>query len=400
MTQTEWLPVPGLRLAAVEAGIKKANRKDLVILELADEARVSGVFTLNRFCAAPVQVAKARLAKAAPKYLMINTGYANAGTGKKGLDNCLASCKLLAEATGCREEEILPYSTGVIGEQFPLDAFAKGIPMALAELDEHHWGRASEGIMTTDTYPKVASRRVEIDGVPITVTGMSKGSGMIKPNMATMLGYIATDAPIAKPLLDQWVKALADKSFNRVTVDGDTSTNDACMLISTAQAKLDEITALDDRSQVLFDALESVFVELAQALVRDGEGATKFVEITITGAASDSDARAVAETIAHSPLVKTALFASDPNWGRILGAIGRAPIAELDVDKVSLWLGDVLLVEQGGVAESYKEADGAAVMAKPEIVIRADLAAGQGECTVWTCDFSYDYVKINAEYRT
>ncbi len=400
MTQTEWLPVPGLRLAAVEAGIKKANRKDLVILELADEARVSGVFTLNRFCAAPVQVAKARLAKAAPKYLMINTGYANAGTGKKGLDNCLASCKLLAEATGCREEEILPYSTGVIGEQFPLDAFAKGIPMALAELDEHHWGRASEGIMTTDTYPKVASRRVEIDGVPIAVTGMSKGSGMIKPNMATMLGYIATDAPIAKPLLDQWVKALADKSFNRVTVDGDTSTNDACMLISTAQAKLDEITALDDRSQVLFDALESVFVELAQALVRDGEGATKFVEITITGAASDSDARAVAETIAHSPLVKTALFASDPNWGRILGAIGRAPIAELDVDKVSLWLGDVLLVEQGGVAESYKEADGAAVMAKPEIVIRADLAAGQGECTVWTCDFSYDYVKINAEYRT
>lgn len=400
MTQTEWLPVPGLRLAAVEAGIKKANRKDLVILELADEARVSGVFTLNRFCAAPVQVAKARLAKAAPKYLMINTGYANAGTGKKGLDNCLASCKLLAEATGCREEEILPYSTGVIGEQFPLGAFAKGIPMALAELDEHHWGRASEGIMTTDTYPKVASRRVEIDGVPVTVTGMSKGSGMIKPNMATMLGYIATDAPIAKPLLDQWVKALADKSFNRVTVDGDTSTNDACMLISTAQAKLDEITALDDRSQVLFDALESVFVELAQALVRDGEGATKFVEITITGAGSDSDARAVAETIAHSPLVKTALFASDPNWGRILGAIGRAPIAELDVDKVSLWLGDVLLVEQGGVAESYKEADGAAVMAKPEIVIRADLAAGQGGCTVWTCDFSYDYVKINAEYRT
>ncbi|MEE3322217.1 MAG: bifunctional glutamate N-acetyltransferase/amino-acid acetyltransferase ArgJ [Pseudomonadota bacterium] len=400
MTQTEWLPVPGIRLAAVEAGIKKANRKDLVILELADEARVSGVFTLNRFCAAPVQVAKARLAQTTPKYLMINTGYANAGTGKKGMENCLASCKLLAEETGCREEEILPYSTGVIGEQFPLEAFAKGIPAALGELDEHHWGRASEGIMTTDTYPKVASRRVEIDGVPVTITGMSKGSGMIKPNMATMLGYIATDAPIAKPLLDQWVKALADKSFNRVTVDGDTSTNDACMLISTAQAKMDEITALDDRSQVLFDALESVFVELAQALVRDGEGATKFVEITITGAASDNDARVVAETIAHSPLVKTALFASDPNWGRILGAIGRAPIAELDVDKVNVWLGDVLLVEQGGVAESYQEADGAAVMEKPEIVIRADLSAGTGECTVWTCDFSYDYVKINAEYRT
>lgn len=400
MTQTEWLPVPGLRLAAVEAGIKKANRKDLVILELADEARVSGVFTLNRFCAAPVQVAKARLAKATPKYLMINTGYANAGTGKKGLENCLASCKLLAEATGCREEEILPYSTGVIGEQFPLEAFAKGIPVALGELDEHHWGRASEGIMTTDTYPKLASRRVEMGGVPVTITGMSKGSGMIKPNMATMLGYIATDAPIAKPLLDQWVKSLADLSFNRVTVDGDTSTNDACMLISTAQAQMAEITALDEQSQVLYDALKAVFVELAQALVRDGEGATKFVEIAITGAASDADARVVAETIAHSPLVKTALFASDPNWGRILGAIGRAPIAELDVDKVSLWLGDVLLVEQGGVAESYREAAGAAVMAESEITIRADLASGDGECTVWTCDFSYDYVKINAEYRT
>jgi len=331
---------------------------------------------------------------------MINTGYANAGTGKKGMENCLASCKLLAEAAGCKEEEILPYSTGVIGEQFPLDAFARGLPMALAELDEHHWGRASQGIMTTDTYPKVASRRVEIDGVPVTVTGMSKGSGMIKPNMATMLGYIATDAPIAKPLLDQWVSSLADKSFNRVTVDGDTSTNDACMLISTAKAEMAEITELDETSQVLYNALEAVFVELAQALVRDGEGATKFVEITITGAASDADARIVAETIAHSPLVKTALFASDPNWGRILGAIGRAPIAELDVDKVNLWLGDVLLVERGGVADSYQEADGAAVMAQSDIVIRADLSAGHGECTVWTCDFSYDYVKINAEYRT
>ncbi|MCG8392684.1 MAG: bifunctional glutamate N-acetyltransferase/amino-acid acetyltransferase ArgJ [Pseudomonadales bacterium] len=400
MTQTEWLPVPGIRLAAVEAGIKKANRKDLVVLELAEGARVSGVFTLNRFCAAPVQVARERLHAATPKYLMINTGYANAGTGKKGMENCLASCRLLAQAAGCSEEEILPYSTGVIGEQFPLEAFAKGLPQALNELDEHHWGRASEGIMTTDTYPKVASRRVEIGGVPVTVTGMSKGSGMIKPNMATMLGYIATDAPIAKPLLDQWVKALADKSFNRVTVDGDTSTNDACMLISTAKAQMPEITALDDHSKVLYEALGEVFVELAQALVRDGEGATKFVEITVTGAASEQDARAVAETIAHSPLVKTALFASDPNWGRILAAIGRAPIASLNVDKVNVWLDDLLLVEQGGVADSYQEAEGAAVMAKSDIAIRADLAAGDAECTVWTCDFSYDYVKINAEYRT
>lgn len=400
MTQTEWLPVPGIRLAAVEAGIKKANRKDLVVLALREGARVSGVFTLNRFCAAPVRVAKSRLEAGTPRYLMINTGYANAGTGKKGMENCLASCKLLAHAAGCDEAEILPYSTGVIGEQFPLPAFEQGLPKALAELDEHHWGRASEGIMTTDTYPKLTSRRVEIDGVPVTVTGMAKGSGMIKPNMATMLGFIATDAPIAKPLLDEWVKTLADKSFNRVTVDGDTSTNDACMLISTGAAEMPEIQALDDHSQLLFEALESVFVELAQALVRDGEGATKFVEITVTGATSETDARVVAETIAHSPLVKTALFASDPNWGRILAAIGRAPIAELNVDKVNVWLDDLLLVEQGGVADSYEESKGAAVMAQPEITIRADLASGDAECTVWTCDFSYDYVKINAEYRT
>lgn len=400
MTQSEWLPVPGVRLAAVEAGIKKANRKDLVVLELAAGSRVSGVFTLNRFCAAPVQVARARLAATTPRYLMINTGYANAGTGKKGLENCLASCELLAKAAGCDADEILPYSTGVIGEQFPLDAFASGLPKALDALDTHHWGRASEGIMTTDTYPKLTSRRVEMDGVPVTITGMSKGSGMIKPNMATMLGFIATDAPIAKSLLDEWVKALADKSFNRVTVDGDTSTNDACMLISTAQAEMDEITALDEHSRLLYQALEEVFTELAQALVRDGEGATKFVEITVTGATSESDARVVAETIAHSPLVKTALFASDPNWGRILAAIGRAPIAALDVDKVSVWLGDLPLVEQGGVADSYEEAQGAALMAKPEITIRADLASGDAQCTVWTCDFSYDYVKINAEYRT
>ena len=400
MTQTASLPVPGIRLASIEAGIKKANRKDLVVMELADGARVSGVFTLNRFCAAPVQVARQRLTSGVPKYLMINTGYANAGTGQKGLDNCLASCRLLAQAAGCDESDILPYSTGVIGELFPLAPFEKGLPKALAELDAHHWGRAAEGIMTTDTYPKLTSRRLELNGVPVTVTGMAKGSGMIKPNMATMLGFIATDAPIAQSLLDQWVKALADSSFNRVTVDGDTSTNDACMLISTGKAPLAEITALDEHSLLLYRALESVFTELAQALVRDGEGATKFVEIAVTGAASDSDARAVAETIAHSPLVKTALFASDPNWGRILAAVGRSPIAALDVDRVSIWLDQVQIVEQGGVAESYTEAAGSAVMAQGDIRIAVDLGAGDGQSTVWTCDFSYDYVKINAEYRT
>ncbi|MDX1804565.1 MAG: bifunctional glutamate N-acetyltransferase/amino-acid acetyltransferase ArgJ [Alcanivorax sp.] len=400
MTQSQWLPVPGVRLAAVEAGIKKANRKDLVVLELAPGSRVSGVFTLNRFCAAPVQVAKAHLARTTPRFLMINTGYANAGTGEKGMANCLATCELLAGVAGCRADEVLPFSTGVIGEQFPLAAFERGLPRALAALDAHQWGNAAEGIMTTDTRPKVTSRRVELNGVPVTVTGISKGSGMIKPNMATMLGFIATDAPVAQPLLDAWVKTLADRSFNRVTVDGDTSTNDACMLVSTAQAPMAEVTALDAQSRLLFQALEEVFTELAQALVRDGEGATKFVEIDVQGAASDADARSVAETIAHSPLVKTALFASDPNWGRILAAIGRAPIAELDVSRVSIWLDDVALVENGGVADGYQESQGAAVMARPDILIRVDLAAGQAGATVWTCDFSYDYVKINAEYRT
>ena len=400
MTQSQWLPIPGVRLAAVEAGIKKANRKDLVVLELAPGSRVSGVFTLNRFCAAPVRVAKAHLAQGVPRFLMINTGYANAGTGEKGMANCKATCELLASEAGCKPEQVLPFSTGVIGEQFPLAAFERGLPQALASLDAHQWGNAAEGIMTTDTRPKVSTRRVELNGVPVTVTGMSKGSGMIKPNMATMLGFIATDAPIAQPLLDDWVKKLADRSFNRVTVDGDTSTNDACMLISTGQAEMAEVTALDDQSRLLFHALEEVFTELAQALVRDGEGATKFVEIDVQGAASEADARTVAETIAHSPLVKTALFASDPNWGRILAAIGRAPIAELDVSRVSIWLDNVALVENGGVADGYQEAQGAAVMARPDILIRVDLGAGDADATVWTCDFSYDYVKINAEYRT
>lgn len=400
MSQLTCLPVPGVSLAAVEAGIKKADRKDLVVIALAPESRVSGVFTLNRFCAAPVQVAKAHLAAGTPRYLMINTGYANAGTGKQGMENCVATCELLAQAAGCQPAEVLPFSTGVIGEQFPLAAFESGLPQALSALSDDAWASAAEGIMTTDTRPKATSRQIDIDGVPITITGMSKGSGMIKPNMATMLGYIATDAPIKQSVLDEWVTLLADASFNRVTVDGDTSTNDACILMSTAQAAVEEIASLDARSQPLFDALQSVFVELAQALVRDGEGATKFVEVTVTGAQTEADARCVAETIAHSPLVKTALFASDPNWGRILAAIGRAPIATLDVDSVSVWLDDVPLVEQGGVAASYEEAQGAAVMAKPEIVIRADLAAGDAQSTVWTCDFSYDYVKINAEYRT
>ncbi|ASK36508.1 bifunctional glutamate N-acetyltransferase/amino-acid acetyltransferase ArgJ [Alloalcanivorax mobilis] len=401
MSQTQWFPVTGVKLAAVEAGIKKRNRKDLVVIELAPGSRAAGVFTSNRFQAAPVQVARRNLAASAPRYLMINTGYANAGTGDQGFVYCEETCLLLAELAHCQPDEVLPFSTGVIGQTFPMEPFEEGLPQALDQLDEHGWGRAAEGIMTTDTVPKAASRRVEINGTTVTVTGIAKGAGMIRPNMATMLGFIATDAAVAQPLLDAWVKALADLSFNRITVDGDTSTNDACVLIASGQSGLAEIDDTEsEHAQLLFQALEQVFVELAQALIRDAEGATKFVDIQVRGARSDQDARAVADTIGHSPLVKTALFASDPNWGRILAAIGRAPIDQLDVDKVTVWLGDVQIVAEGGVADSYREELGAAVMAKPEISIVVDLGVGSGSGQVWTCDFSYDYVKINAEYRT
>lgn len=398
--QSQWFPVPGVRLAAVAAGIKKPNRRDLVVLELADGSRTAGVFTLNRFCAAPVQVAQRHIASAVPRYLLINTGYANAGTGDEGMRRCLASCELLAEQAGVSVEQVLPYSTGVIGELFELAPFQQGLPQALAELDEHGWGKAAEGIMTTDTRPKLASRRVSLGEREVTVTGMAKGAGMIKPNMATMLAFIATDAEIAQPLLEQWVRELSDRSFNRITIDGDTSTNDACMLVATGRSgSVIEDPASAD-AQALFQVLEQVFVELAHAIVRDGEGATKFVTVEVIGAASADDARVVAETVAHSPLVKTALFASDPNWGRILAAVGRAPIAALDVSRVNLWLGDVQIVSDGGASPDYQEAQGAAVMAQGDITIRIDLGAGTGESCVWTCDFSYDYVRINAEYRS
>jgi glutamate N-acetyltransferase / amino-acid N-acetyltransferase len=402
MEQLSWLPVPGIRVASVMAGVKKPNRRDMVVFELCEGAVTAGVFTQNRFCAAPVHVCKAHLSQRQPRYLMINTGYANAGTGEAGMGDCLASCSLLAEAAGCEVEQVLPFSTGVIGERFPLPPFSRGLPLALKELDEHGWGRAAEGIMTTDTRPKLVSKRVEIDGVPITITGTSKGSGMIKPNMATMLGFIATDANISAELLSRWAVELADNSFNRITVDGDTSTNDCCMLVATGRADMVLLDSDSDTAAALAlnEALQQVYTELAHAIVRDGEGATKFVEIQVDHAASQADARAVAETVAHSPLVKTALFASDPNWGRILAAVGRAPISELNVDGVNIFLGDVQIVSEGGVAESYTEAQGAAVMAEQDIVIRISLGAGESSACVWTCDFSYDYVKINAEYRT
>lgn len=401
MSQVSWLPVSGVRVSAVKAGVKKPNRYDLVVFELAEGAATAGVFTLNRFCAAPVQVAQQHLATATPRYLMINTGYANAGTGEKGMQNCLASCDLLAAAAGCQRDQVLPFSTGVIGELFTLPPFERGLPAALEALDEHGWGLASEGIMTTDTRPKIASHRVELNGVPVTITGIAKGAGMIKPNMATMLGFVATDASIEPVLLQRWLKQLADQSFNCISIDGDTSTNDACMLVATGKAGMAApVSENSPEAQTLFAALHQVFVTLAHAIVRDGEGATKFVEVRVEGAHTDADARAIAETVAHSPLVKTALFASDPNWGRILAAVGRAPIAALNVERVSIWLDDVQIVANGAVAADYTEARGAAVMAQGDIRITIGLAAGEGSATVWTCDFSYDYVKINAEYRT
>ena len=400
MDNVSWFPVEGVRLGTVSAGIRKPGRKDLVVIELAEHTRVAGVFTRNRFCAAPVQVARAHLDAVAPRYLMINTGYANAGTGTRGMDNCQATCRMLAELTGCQVEQVLPFSTGVIGELFPLAPFESGLPQALAALDGHGWGQAAQGIMTTDTRPKLASRRIEVDGMSVTVTGMAKGSGMIKPNMATMLGFVCTDAGISPALLSAWSRELADLSFNRISVDGDTSTNDACMLAATGRSGLKLDSAEQAGASLLFEALKEVYQELAHAIVRDGEGATKFVQVQVAGAASDEDARQVAETVAHSPLVKTALFASDPNWGRILAAVGRAPVSALDVDRVAIWLGDVQIVDGGGVASGYREQDGARVMAASDINIRIELGLGAGEACLWTCDFSYDYVRINAEYRT
>lgn len=401
MSKVSWWPVPGVRLGTVKAGIKYPDRRDLVLMELAPGTRVAGVFTRNRFRAAPVEIAERHLAAAAPRYLLINTGYANAGTGEAGLRAAETSCDLVAEQTSCERNQVLPFSTGVIGEPLPLEPFRMGIPRARGALSEHGWGEAAEGIMTTDTRPKIASQRAEIHGHTVTVTGMAKGAGMLKPDMGTMLAYIATDAAVAPDLLDQWLRELTDASFNAITVDGDTSTNDACVLMATGQSELVEIADADsDAARALYAELTRVFEDLARALVRDAEGATRFVEIQVDEAADVADARAVADTIAHSPLVKTALFAGDPNWGRILAAVGRAPVPELNVDRVKIWLGDVLLVENGGVAPGYREADGAAVMAREDILIHVALGVGEASSRVWTCDFSYDYVRINAEYRS
>ncbi|WP_295875917.1 bifunctional glutamate N-acetyltransferase/amino-acid acetyltransferase ArgJ [uncultured Zhongshania sp.] len=393
--------VDGVRIGVASAGIKKAGRIDTVVFELAEGSSVAGVFTLNAFCAAPVTVAKKHLAADSPRYLLINTGNANAGTGAIGMADAHASCAALAEQVGVAPEQILPFSTGVIGEKLPLDKLVAAMPAAVTALSADAWERAANGIMTTDTRPKATSRQIEIDGRTITVTGISKGAGMIKPNMATMLGYVATDAAIAPDVLQAMLDVAADASFNRITIDGDTSTNDSCVLVATGKAGGEVLSVSEGQTfEKLQTVFNEVFLELAHAIVRDGEGATKFVAVEVAGAKDVSESLKVAYAVAESPLVKTALFASDPNWGRILAAIGRAGVEALDVSILTVHLDDVLITEHGGRAASYTEAAGAAVMKQSEITIRINLNRGQHTETVWTTDFSYDYVKINAEYRS
>ena len=395
------LPIAGVRLGIASAGIKKPGRRDLTLIELAPGSRVAGVFTQNRFCAAPVTLCKQHLALGNIRALLINTGNANAGTGEDGLHRARQSCAAVARLMGCESEAVLPFSTGVILEPLPIDKILPALPAAQADLAPDHWSEAAHAIMTTDIVAKGASRQAPIGGRTVTVTGIAKGSGMIHPNMATMLGYVATDAAIAPALMQQLVKEVADVSFNCVTVDGDTSTNDSFILIATGQAGNAEVTnAASADYAALKTALSEVAIALAQAMARDGEGATKFMTIAVEGGRDHAECKQIAYAIARSPLVKTAFFASDPNLGRILAAIGYAGVTDLDVNTLQVYLGDVLVAEKGGRAASYTESQGAAVMQKAEIAVRVVLNRGQVNATVWTCDFSYDYVKINAEYRT
>ncbi|HRK79671.1 MAG TPA: bifunctional glutamate N-acetyltransferase/amino-acid acetyltransferase ArgJ [Thiobacillus sp.] len=395
------LPVAGVRLGIASAGIKKPGRRDITLIELAPGSQVAGVFTQNRFCAAPVVVCKQHLAAGAIRALLINTGNANAGTGEEGLRRARRTCEAVAQLMGCAAENVLPFSTGVILEPLPVDRILPALPAARADLAPDHWSEAAHAIMTTDIVAKGVSRQIQIGGSTVTVTGIAKGSGMIHPNMATMLGYVATDAAIAPGLMPQLVKEVADVSFNCVTVDGDTSTNDSFILIATGQAGNAEIADLASADYAaLKAALSEVAIGLAQAMARDGEGATKFITVAVEGGRDRAECKQIAYAIARSPLVKTAFFASDPNLGRILAAIGYAGVTDLDVNALQVYLGDVLVAEQGGRAPSYTEAQGAAVMKEAEIVVRVVLNRGHANATVWTCDFSYDYVKINAEYRT
>jgi glutamate N-acetyltransferase/amino-acid N-acetyltransferase len=398
-------PVPGVELGYAEAGIRKADRKDLLVMKLTPAATVSGVFTANRFCAAPVQVCKAHLEglhiSGSPiRALVINTGNANAGTGELGLADANATCAALAELLDCEPSQILPFSTGVILEPLPVERIKAGLPQAIANLKSDHWYDAAETIMTTDTQPKAASRTTMIAGKSITLTGISKGAGMINPNMATMLGFIATDAGVSQPVLDHLVKEAADQSFNCITIDGDTSTNDSFMLIATGAAGLEISDIGSPEYMALSAAVLSLSQELAQMIVRDGEGATKFITITVEQGASVEECRKIGYSIGHSPLVKTAFFASDPNLGRILCAIGYAGIDDLDVTKINLYLDDVWVAKNGGRNPDYDERDGQRVMKQSEITVRVKLGRGDAAATIWTCDLSHEYVTINADYRS
>jgi glutamate N-acetyltransferase/amino-acid N-acetyltransferase len=395
-------PVQGLRIGTAMAGVRKANRRDLVLFALDEGAVVSGVFTKNRFCAAPVQVCREHLqAGLGIRALVINTGNANAGTGDDGLVRARTTCIALAQKLDIAPAQVLPFSTGVIMETLPVERITAGLPAALADLAPDHWLEAAQGIMTTDTLPKAASRQVVIDGKTVTVTGIAKGAGMIRPNMATMLGFVATDAVIDPALMQSLVREAADQSFNRITIDGDTSTNDSFVLVATQRAGHARITQLESpQGALLREAVFGVARTLAQAIVRDGEGATKFITVRVDGGRTKEECRLAAYAIAHSPLVKTAFFASDPNLGRILAAVGYAGIDDLDQGLIDLFLDDVHVVVRGGRHPAYQEADGQRVMKQAEITIRVDLHRGPAHATVWTCDLSHDYVSINADYRS
>ncbi|GGK76853.1 bifunctional glutamate N-acetyltransferase/amino-acid acetyltransferase ArgJ [Amphritea balenae] len=393
-------PVAGFRIGTTSAGVKTPGRKDLVVMEIAPGSATAGVFTLNQFCAAPVQICKSHMQQASASYLVVNTGNANAGTGKEGYQDALDVCQAVADQAGVELAQVLPYSTGVIGEKLPTDRIITAVPAAFKALTADGWLAAANGITTTDTRPKAWSEQFEYQGETVTLTGISKGAGMIKPNMATMLAYVATDAKIESCLLQKMLSRSADLTFNRVTIDGDTSTNDSCMLVATGAGNV-EVTEAD---AVLFEqfntVLDKVMLELAQAIVRDGEGATKFVTISVEQAGSSEEALKTAYAVAHSPLVKTALFASDPNWGRILAAVGYAGVENLDVDALQIFLGEVCIVANGGRADSYTEEAGQAVMSEEDITIRIVLNRGDQSETVWTTDLSKDYVSINADYRS
>lgn len=393
--------VPGVRIGVAEAGIRKANRKDLTVFLLDEGAAVGGVFTRNRFCAAPVQVCREHLARGDIRAMVINTGNANAGTGEDGLVRARATCVAAARLLNVAPSQVLPFSTGVIMESLPVDRIEKGLPAALADARPDHWLRAAEGIMTTDTVPKAFSRQVQVEGATVTITGISKGAGMIRPNMATMLGFLATDAQIDPRLLPELAFELAEGSFNRVTVDGDTSTNDSFIVVATNKARHPVITSLHTPSgAALKGAMLEVARQLAQAIVRDGEGATKFITVRVEGGRTAAECRQVAYAIAHSPLVKTAFFASDPNLGRILAAVGYAGIDDLDQAQIELFLDDVHVATRGGRNPSYREEDGQRVMKQSEITVRVALGRGEAFDQVWTCDFSHEYVTINADYRS